>query len=49
MFKINSEKYIEVFKDWPNHDMILSNWKWEVKYYFFYTIPIVIYTKKLIK
>jgi len=47
MLKINSEKYIEIFKDWPNREMILSGWEWIVKYYFY--IPVIIYTKKLYK
>lgn len=47
MIKINSEKYIELWKDWPNMNMELSGWNWKV-YYLFGLFPIVIYTKKLI-
>lgn len=49
MFKINSEKYIDLFTAVPNQDMRLSGWNWEVKCYFFCFIMCVVYTKKLIK
>jgi hypothetical protein len=49
MIKINPEKYCEIFKDWPNHDMVLSGWEFNIKYYLFGLIPVIIYTKKLIK
>lgn len=47
MIRLNPEKYIEIFKDWPSQEMILSGWEYEIKYYLY--IPVVIYTKKLIK
>lgn len=45
--KINSEKYIQLFQDWPDMQFINFGWEWEVKYYLY--IPVVIYTKKLYK
>jgi len=46
MIKINTNKYIELLTDTPNMEMILSNWEYEIKYYFFNLFPIVIYTKE---
>lgn len=47
--KINSEKYIEFFREWPNPAFALFGWDYVVKYYFFSTIPVMIYTKPLTK
>jgi hypothetical protein len=47
MLKINSEKYIQLFVEYPELDMVLSGWECYVKY--FLSIPYIVYTKKLIK
>lgn len=49
MIKINSSTYVELFKDYPDYQMTMCNWNYEIKYYLFGTIAVVIYTKPLIK
>jgi len=49
MIKLNSTTYIELFKDYPNMNMELSGWEWNVKWYLFNTFPIIFYIKNLYK
>lgn len=49
MIRLTPEKYIQIGTDTPDHRMVFSGWDFEVKYYFFYLIPVIIYTKKLLK
>lgn len=49
MIKLNSETYIELFKDWPDYQMTLSGWDYDVKYYLLGLVAVVIYTKALTK
>jgi hypothetical protein len=44
MIKINSNKYIQ-FSETPDLQMLLSGWEWELRYYFFCMISVIIYTK----
>lgn len=48
VIKITPEKYLHFGTDMPHPDFYLSGWDWEVGH-FLWTIPYVVYTKKLIK
>lgn len=49
MIKINSNTYIEFFKEFPDMQMELSGWNAKVVYYLCMFLPVVIYTKQFIK
>lgn len=49
IIQINSQKIIQIFDETLNTDLTLFGWDWDIKYYFFGTIPVIIYTKPLIK
>lgn len=49
MIKINSNTYIELFKEYPDMQMELSGWESKVVYYCFALLPVIIYTKQLFK
>lgn len=49
VFKITSEKYIDVGTEFPKSEFVHFGWDWDIKYYFFFFIPVIIYTKKLVK
>lgn len=45
MIKVNPTTYIELFKEFPNMEMVLSGWEYEVRYFLFSFISIIIYKK----
>lgn len=47
--KIKPEKYIQIGTEYPDYRFVNFGWNWDIKYYFFSFIPVIIYTKKLIK
>lgn len=47
--KINPEKYCDIGTEWPKLEFINFGWEWDIKYYLFGFLPVIIYTKKLIK
>jgi hypothetical protein len=48
MWKVNAETYVQLFTEFPNDEMILSGWEWNI-FYFLGIIPVIIYKKKLTK
>lgn len=48
LFKLTPEKYLQLFTEWPENEMVASGWDYKVGY-FFSIIPYIIYTKKLFR
>jgi hypothetical protein len=48
MIKVNPETYIQPFTAWPEMEMSLAGWTYEVKYFLF-VIPYVVYHKSFLK
>jgi hypothetical protein len=43
MIRLSANKYMELLKDYPSHQMVWSGWNYSIKY--FLGFPYVIYTK----